>query len=207
MQSTSGPPTPATGLRERKKRQTQDALSLAARELVHQRGLDDVTVEDIAAAADVSVRTFFNHFSSKEEAVVGVDRRALDEVAEELRQRPAGEGAATALRAVLFAHVDSEGMLRRWELRNQLVRDYPALLPRYLAAIVQVEEALAAALAERMDVDIRTDPTPRVLVATALAVIRSTLDWWWESSDCGTDFTDILDRTFSRLMPDPGGRP
>lgn len=48
---------------------------------------------------------------------------------------------------------------------------------------------------------------PRVLVAAALAVVRSTLAWWWENSDRGTDFMEVLDRTFSRLVPDLAGKP
>lgn len=128
------------------------------------------------------------------------------EIADELRRRPAGESAVEALRAVLYAEVDVEGMLRRWELRNELVRVYPALLPRHLASMVQIEEALGAALADRLGADSGSDPLPRVLVAAALAVVRSTLAWWWENSDRGTDFMEVLDRTFSRLVPDLAGK-
>jgi AcrR family transcriptional regulator len=194
----------AGGLRERKKWQTHKALSMAAGELVTERGLEAVTVEDIAAAADVSVRTFFNYFSCKEEAIVGVEPSVLAEMAEELRQRPEGESPAEALRAVLLAEVDADGMLRRWRLRNELVQRYPNLLPRYLASMVELEDVLTAALADRIGVNQRDDHRPRVLVAAALAVLRSTLGWWADDANRAENkkLTDVLERTFATLVPD-----
>src|SRR4051812_48235481 len=64
-------PLVTTGLRERKKRATRLALHRAALELVGTHGLDGVSIEQIAARADVSTRTFFNYFSTKEDAVIG----------------------------------------------------------------------------------------------------------------------------------------
>lgn len=194
-----------TGLRQVKQRETRRALSSAAQELVLERGLDDVTIEEIAAAAGVSVRTFANYFSGKDEAVVGVDAAMLGELADELRDRPQDERPTEALRAVLLADVD--GMLRRWELRNELVRRYPALLPRYLASMVQVEEALAGALADRVGVDPSVDPSPRVLVASALAVLRATVAWCWEQPDRATPLLDVVERTFTQLVADLPGQP
>src|SRR5262245_49263467 len=91
------------GLRERKKRETRDALSLAAVRLSAERGWDNVTVDDIAAAANVSVRTFHNYFSSKAEAIVSrhVDRTLR--IAEALRLRPAGEPLWAAVAAAVRA--------------------------------------------------------------------------------------------------------
>src|SRR5919112_4612452 len=115
------PPTATLGRRERKKLQTHRALSTAARELALARGLDGVTVEDIADAADVSVRTFFNYFSCKEEALVGIDPGVLEELEEALRDRPKGEQPLEALRAVLVSGVGGvECAVRRWSLRTEL---------------------------------------------------------------------------------------
>lgn len=187
-------------MRERKKRETHAALSQAARELVRARGLEHVTVDDIAAAADVSVRTFFNYFSCKEEAVVGVEPGVLLEVADELRNRPANEGPVEALRGLLL-NDETDQMLRRWQMRNELVRRYPALLPRHLTTSIQVEEALAKALADRAGVDLATDPSPRILVAAALASIRAALAWW-EDSDRSVPVSGLLDRALSCLSAD-----
>src|SRR4051795_13639980 len=83
--------TPASGLRERKKLTTRQALARAALRLAVERGPGNVRREDIAAAVDVSLRTFNNYFSSKEQAIVAlaVDRAAG--IAASLRGRPAGE--------------------------------------------------------------------------------------------------------------------
>ncbi len=191
-----------SGLRTEKKWATRRRLSTAAQELVLERGLDGVTVEEIAAAAGVSQRTFFNYFSGKDEALVGADPSALQSLADELLDRPASEGPTDALRAVILDD-DVDGMLRRWELRNQLVRRYPALLPRHLTAMVQVEEALAAALAERLGVDPNIDPAPRALVAAALAVSRAVLVWWWEQSDRTTPLAHVFNDTFARVIASP----
>ena len=84
------PPRP-DGLRERKKLATRQALGVAAMRLAVERGLDNVLVDDIAAAVGVSPRTFNNYFSSKYEAIcaLAMDRAAL--IGEALRARPAAE--------------------------------------------------------------------------------------------------------------------
>src|SRR6478609_8652693 len=89
-----------SGLRERKKLATRLALHAAALQLVAERGLDHVSVDDIAARADVSPRTFFNYFSSKDEAVLGLDPEAIHRQVRALHDRPAAESPVEALRAV-----------------------------------------------------------------------------------------------------------
>ena len=150
----------------------------------------------------MSPRTFFNHFSSKDEAVVGIDDTAVAELADELRLRPRHEGPRTALRAVLVADADAASLLRHWRVRNELVRRYPVLLPRYLEAGVKVEEELAGALAERIGVDPSTDPYPRLLTATALAVMRTTLTWWSNHGEGDDQLLDALDRALEVVVPD-----
>src|SRR3546814_18447625 len=87
-------------LRSRKKLATYRALAHAARELTAERGLEAVTVDDIAAAADVSPRTFFNYFSSTEQANVGVERAVLEDLAASLPERPPQERRTEAVHRV-----------------------------------------------------------------------------------------------------------
>src|ERR1700712_1655453 len=91
------------GLRERKKLATRLALHQAALQLVAERGLDRVSIDDIAERADVSPRTFFNYFSSKDDAVLPPDPAGRQRRAEAFASRPAGESPVQALRAVAVA--------------------------------------------------------------------------------------------------------
>src|SRR5271165_5864259 len=102
-------PTPSTdcasaaaegGRRDRKKQATRQALRSAALELVAERGFAHVTIEDIAEAADVATRTFFNYFPSKESAVIGADPERIEELRTSLLTRPLAESPLQALRSV-----------------------------------------------------------------------------------------------------------
>lgn len=188
------------GLRERKKLDTYRAISSAARQLVQQRGLDPVTVEDIADAAGISTRTFFNYFPCKEDAVVGIDPVMLADLTDEVRRRPAEEGPLEALHAVLVGRTAQAPTLQRWQLRNELVARHPALLPRHLGAMARVEAALSGALAERAGTDPLRDVRIPMLVAAALAAIRAGIAWW-ERSDRSQPLPSILDAAFDLLAP------
>src|SRR6187399_1861116 len=124
--------TGTMALRERKKEQTRTDLAAAARRLTAQQGLEAVTVQQIAELADVSVRTFFNYFRCKEEAVVGVNPSLVRELADAVLGRPPIEPAVTALIEALLQTASDPEMAEGWEQRSELVRLYPALLPRHL---------------------------------------------------------------------------
>src|SRR3954447_5092285 len=86
-----------TGLRERKKRRTRHAIATAALRLFAERGYEETTIADIAAAADIAPRTFFGYFPSKEDVVFAEVDDRLGEVAERLATREPGE---TPLQAI-----------------------------------------------------------------------------------------------------------
>src|SRR5699024_6085281 len=149
-------PTTSLGLRERKKLATRRNIKQAALHLALEEGLESLTVEAISEVADVSPRTFFNYFSSKEEALVGENFEAEAEVRETILTRPSDEAP---LRTLRLAVAGSE-MLRAADDRRdeaiahqRLVRQNPSLLPRQLAKYAAFERSLADALAERLGVD------------------------------------------------------
>ena len=93
------------GRRERKKRQTHEAIAEVAVRLFAERGFDEVTIADVAAAADVSASTVFNHFKTKEDLFFGAFTPPEDALAARLRERPPGTGPAAVVEAFLLEAV------------------------------------------------------------------------------------------------------
>ncbi|MET9227580.1 TetR/AcrR family transcriptional regulator [Lentzea sp. NPDC003310] len=189
-----------TGLRERKKAATREALGDAAWSLCVEHGLDRVTVDQIARAAGVSLRTFFNYFSSKEEAVVAGDTATALALVEEFAARPAGEPVLVALREALKSIYPRYVDLDRLRQLRQL-RQHPALLPHVFAAYSAREQALTAAIAERCGADPRTDPYPAVMASTFLASMRAVVQWWLDTPQATDRFevTELVGRMIDQL--------
>jgi AcrR family transcriptional regulator len=188
-----------TGLRERKKQATRLALHEAALRLVAEGGLDAVSVDDIAARADVSPRTFFNYFSSKDDAVLGLDPEASTHQIALFLARPAAETPLQALRAVGRHQADEMSEdTELWPLRLKVIDDHPALLARLAAAFGRSERALAEAIAERTATRVGADTYPTLLAGVHGVVIRTALHRWY-----ATDFTaslpDLVDEAWDAI--------
>ncbi|MEU0197290.1 MULTISPECIES: TetR family transcriptional regulator [unclassified Streptomyces] len=181
-------------LRERKKRRTRDALLRAALELFATRGYEETTVDDIAAAVDVSQRTFFRYFAGKEETAFFVPRLAEALVVDAVRARPPHEAPLEALR---------RAVLESWDAINEAVEELvpielhlrvyrviestPALLAAHLRRAAELEEQLAGIIAEREGLDVDADPRPRIVVALFGGVIRVTERLWSAGDDLTLD--------------------
>ncbi|MFC8391779.1 MULTISPECIES: TetR family transcriptional regulator [unclassified Streptomyces] len=183
---------PRPGLRERKKQRTRDALVRAALELIATRGYERTTVDDIAAAVDVSQRTFFRYFASKEEVAFFVSRLAESHVVEAVRERPPGEAPLEVLRRAVLDSWDGINeaveQLVPLELHMRVYRvieSTPALLAAHLRRATELEEELARIIAEREGLDVDADPRPRILVAAFGGVIRVAERRW----SAGDDFS------------------
>src|SRR5215467_6213289 len=151
MATRSTAPRPRASLRERKKLATRQALGAAALRLAAERGLDNVLVEDIAAAANVSPRTFNNYFSSKPEAIcaLGMDRAA--QIGATLRGRPASEPLWEAITRAVLQHYDATGdtPAGEWLRGLRRVLTSPALQGEYLKVNAAMQRTLAEAIADR----------------------------------------------------------
>lgn len=189
------------GLRERKKLATRRALLHEAVRLTVERGLDHVTVEDIAAAAGVSPRTFFNYFSSKEEAVVGdgPPRPSPEALAAYVAGGPTGD-RVDDLKTLVASAVPTGAALPSLEdlkLRKCLLAREPGLAPKFMAAFHDTENELVEAVAARNGED-PDDLHPQLTAAVATTAIRFSVRRWL-ASEGELDVHDILAQTFEVL--------
>jgi AcrR family transcriptional regulator len=175
--------THAPGRRDRKKLQTRTALIGAALRLVDERGLAAVTVEEISAVADVSTRTFFNYFASKDDALIGdplvevLDFRGrLAAVAPEIPMI----GALLLALAPAVAQIQAERDL--WLVRMRVIENNPALLPALLARGAEAEKEFIAAIADRAGLG-PDSAYPQVASAVVGGAFRAAMLRWATGHD------------------------
>ncbi|MEV4108429.1 helix-turn-helix domain-containing protein [Nonomuraea sp. NPDC049695] len=154
------------GLRERKKRQTKQRISDVALGLFVERGFDNVTIAEVADAAEVSVNTVYNYFAAKEDLVLPPDEASPDRLAGIVRQRPPGQSAAAAVLARLREEVRgrerSVGLTPGFGPVLEMMRAAPTLAARLQDVGHQMTEALAAELAAETGAA-GDDPLPGVM--------------------------------------------
>ncbi|QHC22825.1 acyl-CoA-like ligand-binding transcription factor [Streptomyces sp. GS7] len=165
--------TEQPGLRERKKRETRVALSQAAIRLCVLRGWADVTVDQIAAEANVSVRTFRNYFGGKAEAIAASHLERMLRVADDLLTRPAGEPLWDALLHALLGQFAPSGNSMpqndRWREGVRLMLAEPALAGEIVKANAAAQQELAKAIARRTGTDAERDVYPKLVAAVVAA--------------------------------------
>ena len=187
------------GLRERKKAGTRAALAAAALRLAVDRGWEHVTVEAIATAADVSYRTFFNHFSSKEEALLQPGGADHPRLSTRLRAQPAELGALGAVRAAVREELaDLEADPAALRNRMTVIMANPSLLPRLVEIGATDEREVALAIAERTGQDLEADLLPGLLAAVLSATVRVSL-WRWQVQEGTTALTVLVDEALDAV--------
>jgi AcrR family transcriptional regulator len=202
-QPVTGPPA---SLRERKKAATRKLLRRAALELVAERGLSNVTVEDIAEAAEVSPRTLFNYFPNKEAVLFGGDPDRAAALRDRVATCAPGQPALQALRVALTedarATADELGSLggdpAEWVRRMKIARADPHIRAAHAAQMSMIERAIAEGLATRLGTDLDTDPYPGVLAAASVSTVRSCLTFW-AGAGSSVDLIDLIDQAFQAL--------
>jgi AcrR family transcriptional regulator len=185
-------------LRSRARESIRAQIGTIAWNLFAQRGFDEVTASEVAAAAGISRATFFRYFSSKEEAVFAAQEALGGEIAAALSARPAGEDAWTALRQAFdaalgdYARDPAEALARL-----RLTRETPALRAHQLERQAQWQRMIAGALAERLGAD-PLDLEVQALVGAALSALDAASTAWGER-DGSNNLIDLLDKSFEVL--------
>lgn len=197
------------GRRDRKKAETREALRSAALRLALEHGYEQLTVEAITEAADVSQRTFFNYFASKDDALLGPDPDRAALLANALAGRPAGEPPVAALRAVFeqlaVSFAERQPM---WQARMELVRANPQLWPQLHAGFAEFERSLGEAVAARTGCDPAVDLYPGVVAAAAVGALRVAVAHWRAAGESAS-LPDLVIEAFGVLAagldaPEPG---
>jgi AcrR family transcriptional regulator len=180
------------GLRERKRERLRERLIDVAVELFTERGFEATTIDQIAAAADVSRRNYFRYFRSKEDTVLAWLDGHAEAVADRIRRRPAAESPIAATTAAVAAELDLVGALPgRLATIGRLFRQSPALRAQYLGHMELVRHAIARSVAARIGEE------PNALVPTLIGAffsgtIPAVVDAWIDDGA-----TDSLSERFT----------
>mgnify|MGYP002038697611 CR=1 FL=1 len=182
-------------LRERKKARTRDALATAAADLFAAKGFDATTTEEIAREADVSPRTFFRYYPTKESIAFPRVEERLQAFRERLsRRRPGESGISTVGRALLslatiFAEQAEEALAQ-----HQLIQTAPSLLAQERLIDLRWEEVIAEGLLAADDPtssgSLPREREARILAGTIMGLARSILREWF-ASQCRLDLVAL----------------
>jgi AcrR family transcriptional regulator len=151
------------GLRERKKQQTRARIADAALNLFVERGYDETTLDDIADAADVSRRTIFAYYDSKEEILFCGEVDFLARLKQLLDERPDGTTTVDAMRTFLSTLEPADDAAIR---RKDLILRTPSLQTKMRARHAELEPMLAESIAK--DLDTRPDDIRTMLIAASM---------------------------------------
>jgi AcrR family transcriptional regulator len=196
---------PACGRRERKKQRTREALIDAAFRLFQEKGFEATTVEEIADEVDVSSRTFFRYFASKEDVVLTFQEEQFTTMLEALAARPVAEPVMTALRnaAVSVLRACEDGTYgfdpERFGCIQQMMESSPAVFGRSLEHGQKKQAEITRVIAERMGVDPAVDLRPHVAAGLSNSAFRSAFEVLSSgvTGVSGTPrFSEVLDQVF-----------
>jgi AcrR family transcriptional regulator len=167
------------GLRERKRQQTRERLTRAAMALFLERGFEATTLDDIAAAADISRRSFFHYFASKEDVVFAWQEEITAALIAAVAARPSDESMLTAAENAISAmarQVDANEAIAM----SCLKRDNPALRARDQVKYEKLERALAEGLGKRAGTkaSIKTEREARLVAMIATGAMRVGQEVW-----------------------------
>jgi AcrR family transcriptional regulator len=191
---------PGEGLRSIKKRMTHDLIADAALALTLEKGLENVTSDEIAHIAFVSPRTVSNYFSCKEEAVVAAGS-TLPELVEQFAHLPKEEAPLEGLRRVItdYFTTRTHEQLQQTRQRLHLTEQHPTLQAFQMASYGQAERDLRAIIAQRTGADEDRDIYSSLIAGAAVSAVRSAV-WVWARSDAPDErLTQLVKIAFDHI--------
>ena len=190
------------GLRERKKARTHEALESAALELFQVRGFEHTTVEDIAAACEVSPRTFFRYYPTKSDVLLGGDvEERRNQMLALLAAQPTAWSPWVALRAAVLSFARQyEPERERLAARMAIIEATPSLRASKSEYQRGWDDAVVEVLAAREGrAGSPADPlTLRLVAGAASAALRAAVDTWLAGPKSGS-LTELLREAFDAL--------
>ncbi|HEY4226492.1 MAG TPA: TetR family transcriptional regulator [Pseudolysinimonas sp.] len=195
------------GLRERKRLATRRAIQLAALRLVKDRGLESVTIDDISHDADISPRTFFNYFPSKEAALVG--EGPTHPTAADIEEFVDGHGGLLDDLGRMMTAAASEALQDQEviALRRSLVSDYPHLTVMRMQTFQDFQRELVAIVARRLAVQDpalaaepqRLESRAQLVTIVSLAAMHHAWATWAADPDAVDTIVDRMRDSFVEL--------
>ena len=169
--------TEKPGLRERKKAQSRLAISNVATKMFIERGFDDVTVAEVAAAADVSVATIFNYFETKEELFFDREGEVVEAQRRCILERKTGQTITSALHRGFLAAIDAglPNLMAHDASFLRTIEGSSALRARARLGFEKAEALLAETIAEEAEA-VAGDPTPQIVAAMLVAIQRTLME-------------------------------
>jgi AcrR family transcriptional regulator len=204
----SAAPTEATGLRERKKAQTRETIVECALDLFERQGYDETTIEDIAAAANISPRTFFRYFLTKLDVLQA--RKEADAhggLTQLVAARPRREGPVTAIHQAMRTVVLEE--LVHDPIAVRLVRvmlTTPSLRSAALEHFHEHTAELTQVCADRLGVA-PSDLWPQVVAGAVGTTLWTVVDRWVAEGAAPDHLVPMLDEAFGLLTAGLETRP
>ncbi|MFF9347337.1 TetR family transcriptional regulator [Streptomyces sp. NPDC014734] len=181
----------------------------AALDLFTTQGYEETTVDEIVDAVEVSQRTFFRYFASKEAVVFAIQEMVESHYLSELRRRPAAEAPFEAIRRAVFCAWNNIGdaveavVTVELHMRTyQMIESTPSLLAAHLRRSIDLENQVALLIAEREGLDVDEDPRPRIAVAAFCGAMRVTGQLWGRGPDTSVEsLRAMTERYLDHLGP------
>lgn len=205
MTATAATQPAPTGRRERKKQRTREALIDAAFTLFAEKGFEATTVEEIADMVDVSSRTFFRYFSSKEDVVLTFHEDQFAALLAALVAQPPDVPVITAMRnaGVAMMRACEEGEYgfdpKKFMCVQEMLESSPTLFGRSLEHAQKKQAEVTRIVAERMGVDPAKDLRPHVAAGAASCAFRAALDMWMRDDSHAESISGLLDKVFALI--------